>query len=184
MNPQRTFGRRGASCERGAHAPADAIPNRQPASFVPIRRRRKRATYLTGCPPPGLEVFRSHLDALYLLALLYTGDVQLAEEAIVDAVVSASSEPSITDADPTWVWSVLASRFRVPNEQTVVQGSIATTIRMAGLSAGQRETMALIMTGRTPDDVALLLKVSAAQVQDDFCVGAWALNTAMGAAPT
>jgi hypothetical protein len=160
MYPQRASGSRRADYGPLARVQADSVPER--------------------C----IEVCRHYLDALYLLALLYTGEDQLAEEAVVDALVSAAKDPSITVTDPASVWSLLASCFRDPNGPTVVWGSTAATVRIAGLSIAQRETMALIVAGRSPDDVAVLLAVPPAQVQDDFRSGAWALDAAMRSVPS
>jgi hypothetical protein len=185
MYPQRTLRHR-----RRRTAPAVATQS-SAASVGPT-------TPLTAAGTPGLrlapqaqpvptrtaiESFRGHIDALYMMALLGTGDDRHAEEAVVDALVAASADPSVTSGDLSSVWRCLASHFRFPNEQTVVRGSIAATVRMAGLSPLQRQSMALFAVGRDIDDVATLLHIRPAQVRVEFRTGAAALDAALQSLP-
>jgi hypothetical protein len=127
----------------------------------------------------GVERCDGFVDALYLLAVLHRGDLRLAEEAVIDAIASAAIDPLINASDAFRTWQLLATHFHAANEQSVFHGSPQALVREAELSIAQRETMALIASGREADEVAALLGVPTAQVHDEFRRGTQALQAAM-----
>jgi hypothetical protein len=130
-----------------------------------------------------IESLRDHIDALYLLALLYTGERRRAEEAVVNAMVAAAADPSITAGDPPWVWRRLASHLRRPNEGNVVQGSSPPTPQTAGMSPLQCETMALLVAGRNVGEVATLLDLPEHRIPVEFRAATAALDRALRSSP-
>jgi hypothetical protein len=156
-----------------------------PAARNEATTAHKRAS----SPPPqpslqlAIESFRDHIDALYLLALLYTGERRRAEEAVVDAMVAAAADPSITAGDPPWVWRGLAAHLCRSSEQTIIQGSSAASVQMAGLSPLQCETMALLVAGRDVHEVATLLDLPEKRVPVEFRSATGALDAALRSSP-
>jgi len=125
-----------------------------------------------------IDSFRSHLDALYVLALLCTGERGPAEAAVVAAMVAAADDPSMVDADRPVVWQRLASHCTRPH--TVAAGSSAATGRTADLSGMQLQTMALIASGHDVEYVATLLDIRPSQVRAEFRTGTAVLHRSFG----
>jgi hypothetical protein len=130
-----------------------------------------------------IESLRDHIDALFLLALLYTGERRRAEEAVVNAMVAAAADPSITAGDPPWVWRRLASHLCPPNDGILMQGSSSVTPQTAGLSPLQCETMALLVAGRDVGEVAALLGLPEHRVPVEFRIATQALDRALRSLP-
>jgi DNA-directed RNA polymerase specialized sigma24 family protein len=125
-----------------------------------------------------------HVDALFLLALLHTGECRQAEQDVIDAIADAGMEHPATRAEPGPLWRLLASHFSVPDDRTVMRGSAAAAIRAAALTPGQRQAMALVAAGRTAQGAAQLLATPVAQVEADVADGTRALGSALGHAPS
>jgi hypothetical protein len=162
MCPQRTSFR-----SRAARGPGRHTRVLRPAAHESLLIRR--------CVERCIE----HVDALYALALLHRGDCRNAEAAVVDAIATAAGDADLSTVGASQVWRCLASHFELSDDHEVFIGSPSATIRMAGLSATQREAMALITSGRRPNDVAILLGVPVEQVQEDFRSGTQALDRAL-----
>jgi hypothetical protein len=122
---------------------------------------------------------RHHIDALYVLALLHRGESHLAEEAVIQAVVCAASDPVVSTADLGFVWRLLAVAFEAGDDRTVDAESPAAVLRGAALSTSPLETMALTANGRQPHEVAALLHLRTTQVRDEFNSGTRGLVAAL-----
>lgn len=132
-----------------------------------------------------VDCCRDHIDALYLLAYLYTGQRHTAEDVVVDAVVSAATRRAITVAEPAAVWHLLAGHVHargdrdLPGIEAGAEPAVALT--RAGLSPRQREALALVGTGRKTHETAQLLGVTATQIHRDLRAGLQCLGTALKA---
>ena len=138
---------------------------------------------------------RDHIDALYLLAYLYTGQRQTAEDVVVDVVASSATHRAIVVAGPSWVWHILAEQIHTRGGQRLVRvgagdlrveagDGLALSLARAGLSPLQREALALVGTGRKAREVAALLGVTTTQIHRDVCAGLQGLGTALRVAGT
>ncbi len=102
MHPQRTLRRR-----RLKTSPVMAQLNPSPADppgLVAAPKTSWQRPTIMALPIPVrtvLDSFRSHLDALYAMALLYNGEHRHAEEAVVNAACAASADLLVTAGDPS-----------------------------------------------------------------------------------
>jgi ABC-type molybdenum transport system ATPase subunit/photorepair protein PhrA len=148
--PRRTVGQRISGGPRPGPASSWALPrwsakpanNRGGLSAARAIRRN-------------IERCDGFVDALYLLAVLHRGDPHLAEEAVIDAIASAAIDPLILASDGHRTWQLLATHFHAANEPSVFHGSPQPLVRGAGLSIGQRETMAIAQVLLAKPDVLL-----------------------------
>jgi hypothetical protein len=124
-----------------------------------------------GCTP--------RLGALYIFALLATGDRVTACAAVRCAVAAVAEMPTALDATPSELWDALAEtiqNYRGGNDNGVVA---TATLVTAALSNDQRAIMALIGSGLTPRAVAAILRIRVGTAKRSFAAGVRALGAAL-----
>ncbi len=135
-------------------------------SGVSWRAGRRRSAKLASAHMAArcaIERSAGHLDAVYLLAYLYTGNRVTADGAIVDAVACLLHNPAAPTAGPVWVWRILADRIHAQlRVKPDCPGSLTGPISPSSI---ERECIALVGAGRPVRDVAALLGMSTAQAQ-------------------
>jgi DNA-directed RNA polymerase specialized sigma24 family protein len=124
-----------------------------------------------------------HIDALYLLAYLYTFQHDTAEDVVVDVLASSATHRAIMVAGPPWVWHILAEQIHGRSGQRLAgiaaSDEPALALARAGLSSPQREAIALVGTGRKASEAAALLGVTTTQVHLDLRAGLQGLAGAL-----
>jgi hypothetical protein len=139
------------------------------------RVRRTGTTETAGCTP--------HLGALYIFALLRTGDGTTACAAVRFAVAEVSDEPTITDATPSELWAILADTIQNYGGWNVTDGDRSPTLGRAALSDDQRAIMALIGSGLAPKDVAAVMGIGVGTAKRSFDAGVRSLGDALRPRP-
>lgn len=114
---------------------------------------------------------RPHIDALWVLASISTSGPTAAEHAVVAAVTAAVDDPAGRAAGPASVWAVLVRHLELATARSThpwMQGD--------GPTAAERQTVALVLVGRRPSDVAAFLGVPLGQVHRTLRSGLRALR--------
>ena len=112
-----------------------------------------------------IESCRDHIDALYALGLIRTGDDSLAMKAVANAIASAGADPLFGAAGPALLWRLLASHVRGPDERPDLHQAATLEAAVTDLSLKQ-EAIALVAAGRGLDYVAVLLGTFAGLTAD------------------
>lgn len=102
-----------------------------------------------------------HLDALYALAFLSSGNAAGAQQSVIDSFRALCADRVASVACPSVLWRRLADHVHLTSEAEEPQpdGSWAP-FRAAALPWHQREAIALLLGGRGQRDAARLLGVS------------------------
>jgi hypothetical protein len=116
------------------------------------------------------------IDALYVLAYLYSGDRCIAEEAVVEAVANVFVDPVAVVGGRNWLWQIMAANIRTQCEKGLLRG----TLCVGAVSDAQRQCIALIAVGRNVLEAAALLDTTVAQVRHDTHAGIRAFQLALG----
>jgi hypothetical protein len=157
-----------------AHTSGPASPSgNRPWPLKPMAgrdwTRPRRRSPVAAVWEPQLVMGRcaAHIDALYLLAYLYTGEQTMAEAAVVDAVANTAADRAIRVAGPPWVWHILTSHVHPDT------GS-------PGHFRRQREAVALVAAGRSPSHIGALLGITSTQVHSDVWIAIPAIQAHFG----
>jgi hypothetical protein len=111
-----------------------------------------------GGPPDGVL---GHLDAIYALALLSSGDGDDAERVVVDAfraLICSSAGKTVGDSS---AWRMLGDYVRLAGEEAGLSpATLRAPFRQGALSQNQSEAIALVLGGRGAPEAAGMLGVS------------------------
>jgi hypothetical protein len=138
---------RGSAARRSSCPPIPAPPS--------VSKHRVRQA---SRPADGVLI---HLDALFALAFLQSGDPASARDAVAGAFSSICGIPLATHACQSVMWRTLADH--VHNAASGCRGWSASgpvPFRESSHTKGQREAVALYLGGRRGRDAARLLGIS------------------------
>jgi hypothetical protein len=134
-----------------------------------------------GRPPDGIL---GHLDAVYALAYLSSGDGDDAEQVVVDAFVALFSESTGKFVCGSCAWRALADHVRLADEQRCLSSAaVRAPFKEGALSQNQSEAIALVLGGRGSPEAAVLLGVSLIVFERDLRSGLEVLHPVMRTIP-
>lgn len=134
----------------------------RPSATRPQRRRSIRSGRVARTSGPIL----GHLDALYALAYLSSGDADAAQDVVIEAFKGLRTQPHADSPYRSRVWRTLADHVHLANQQrTPLRGSDQGPFGEARLSSDQREAIALLLVGGRVVTVAGLLAISPGEVR-------------------
>jgi len=123
----------------------------------------------------------SHLDALYALAYLSSGDPDRAQQEVIDAFTDLCRDPPAPIICPSRLWRSLADHVHLASrarEDSSFGGP--GPFRDSALPAAQREALALRLGGRRDQEAAQLLGVSLARFLRHIRAGLVAIQATQG----
>lgn len=176
----RSFAKRGSTCSRlGARrlnlpsrlrnwtsgAPDPSLAPSTPIAracrwradaVAPIRCRAPRGR----CSRPAEGIF-GHLDALYALAYLKSGDPEGAQQAVISAFIDVCRDPKFTHTCRPRLWRALAAHVhRTGQRRQALPAAEPGPFRAGALSPHEQEAIALVLGGRREREAARLLGIS------------------------
>jgi DNA-directed RNA polymerase specialized sigma24 family protein len=148
-----------------------------------VQGTRRAARHLAPSWSP-VHRCREHIDALYLLAYLYTGQHDIAEDVVVDVVARSATHRAMLVGGTPWVWHILAEQIHSWGGQRLLRLEAGDELPMAraGLSPPQREALALVVAGRRAGEAAVLLGITTMQIHRDLLAALQGLGSALRAA--
>ena len=176
----RSFAERGSTCcrleARRLHSPSrllnwtPGVPDDSLARSAPIARAcrwRPDAVEPIRCPAPRgrcsrpAEGILDHLDALYALAYLNSGDPEGAQQAVISAFINVRQDPKLTHTCPPRLWRALAGHVHRTDEgRQALSAAEPGPFRAGALSPHEQEAIALLLGGRREREAARLLGIS------------------------
>ena len=157
--PGKTFSK---ALERGPTA--TSVPGSMPSGGTD-------ASQTAGCVPP--------VEALYMFALLRTGDCATACDAVSFAVAGVVDDPTTTCATPSEVWVALTDTMQNYSGWDDETEGAAAALRRAAFPDDQSAILALIGAGLTVRDVAALLGIGVGAAKHSFDAGVRSLGAAL-----
>ncbi len=128
----------------------------RPDAVAPIRPPAPRGR----CSRP-TEGILDHLDALYALAYLNSGDPEGAQQAVISAFIDVCQDPNLTHTCRPRLWRALAGHVHRANEgRQALSAAEPGPFRAGALSPHQQEAIALLLGGRHEREAARLLGIS------------------------
>jgi hypothetical protein len=124
-----------------------------------------------------------HLDAVFALAYLSSGDGYDAERVVTEAFIALSGEPADKFACGTCAWRALADHVRLSGRDRAAVATGSAPFKDGGLSQGQREAIALVLGGREPPEAAEILGVSLVGFEQQLWSGLEQLRPVMLTVP-
>lgn len=124
-----------------------------------------------GCVPP--------VEALYIFALLRTGDCATACDAVSFAVAGVVDGPTTTCSTPSEVWAALTETMQDYGGWNDTHEAAAAALRRAAFPKDQSAIMALTGAGLTLGDAAALLGVGVGAAKRSFDAGVRSLGAAL-----
>jgi hypothetical protein len=132
-------------------------------------------------PPDGTL---GHLDSVYALAYLSSGDGDDAEQFVIDAFLALCGESTGKFVCDSCAWRVLADHVRLAScERGISPSDGRAPFRDGALSQDQGEAIALVLGGRESLEAADLLGVSLLQFERHLSSGLEMLHEVMGTIP-
>ena len=145
----------------------------------------------TGCSKIPLHRFGSPLEILYALAYLGSGEAEDAQRIVVDALTGIRDEPAPLSTCPRRRWRSFADHIHLASEalhrasttpdHQAIHG--AASLRGAGMSAMQQETVALRLSAVRERNAARLLGISLVQCRRHLRTGLEELDKMIFAEP-
>lgn len=123
-----------------------------------------------------VDLCRDHIPALWALAHLSVTDLSGAEDAVVDAIATAATSPSISTADPPMLWGLLAKQVH-----RFVDGPPTRSSRY--LSRAESEAISLVVAGHSANEAAALMREPPRQIHHLLRAGLEKLLAAQDADP-
>jgi hypothetical protein len=163
------------SAAKDLHTPVDRA---RPPALVPECGKRSNTHPERGQSRPSRRSGRpsvailGHLDALYALAYLSSGDADGAQDVVIEAFRRVGTEPLATSPGRSRIWRTLADHVHMANQQRAVSpGSVGGPFREGRLSSDQQEAIALLLVDGRETKVACLLGISPGEVRSHFGAG-------------
>ena len=157
------------------HTPVDRA---RPPALVPEcgkrsnthpERRQSRPSRRAGRPSAAIL---GHLDALYALAYLSSGDADGAQDVVIEAFKRIGTERLTMSPGRSRIWRTLADHVHWATQQRAVSlGSDRGPFREGRLSSDQQEAIALLLVDGRDTKVACLLGISPGEVRSQFGAG-------------
>lgn len=129
--------------------------------------------------PPANGIL-GHLDALYALAYLSSGNANGAQQAVIDTFTGACRDPTAKPTCRSRLWRTLADHVHLAcDEPGASPAAGPAPFRAAALSPWQREAIALRLGGRRDRDAARLLGISLGRLRRELRFGLEALSAGL-----
>ncbi len=146
-------------------------------SWSPARRISASAPDGKGLVGQPSDAMIGHLDALYALAYLSSGDADGAEDVVIEAFKRICREPRAKSPGEPRIWRTLADHVHLANRHRAASpGSDPAPFHAAGLSLDQQEAIALLLVDWRDTEVACLLGISPGEVRSHFRAGLMTLQ--------
>jgi hypothetical protein len=153
--------------------PPGQVPGRGKGRDTPSARRWPAPAGRHDPPAAGIL---GHLDALYALAYLSSGNANGAQQAVIDAFTGVCGDPTGRSACRSGLWRTLADHVHLASDGRGASPAVGPApFRDGALSPCQREAIALRLGGRRDRDAARLLGISLGELRREIRIGLQAL---------